>query len=97
AGYKPGEKLSSTKVYRQEKTMISFDHVVGRSIEEWAPHYITTYLLSLCREFNSWYASKKIIDESNQDIENDLLIAEKTTFILKNGLYLLGIKSPEVM
>lgn len=66
--------------------------VLQEVVDETAPQKLATYLVSLAREANSWYASNKIAgDESNE------AIAYKIKTTLKNGLHILGIKTPERM
>jgi arginyl-tRNA synthetase len=74
-----------------------FFDVVERSGKEFAPHYITTYLTELAAEFNSFYASGKIIDEN--DVTSPYRLAITRTFLhwMIGGLHLLGIKVPEKM
>lgn len=81
-----------------EKMLYRFPEVVERAGKEYAPHYLVTYLTELASAFNGFYGNEKIIDE------NDLLgssyklaLTEALAHTLKNGLHLLGVKSPERM
>jgi arginyl-tRNA synthetase len=47
--------------------------------------------------FNRWYAQGKIIDSENPDTPYKLAIVKATSTVIKKGLYLLGIESPEKM
>ncbi|MDQ5950341.1 MAG: arginyl-tRNA synthetase, partial [Patescibacteria group bacterium] len=78
-------------------TMYKFPEVVENSIASWAPHHVAIYLLELARAFNSWYGHTKVLDKENNNSSFNLTLVEKTTYILKNGLYLLGIESPDRM
>ncbi|HEY4503507.1 MAG TPA: DALR anticodon-binding domain-containing protein, partial [Candidatus Paceibacterota bacterium] len=80
-----------------EKLIIRFPEVVLRSREEYAPHHITTYLTELAGAFNSYYAGNKIIDEKNPLSSYRVAITRAFVDIMKNGLWLLGIKVPERM
>ncbi len=80
-----------------EKILYRFSEVTEESIANWAPHHVATYLLELARTFNSWYANTKVLDEENENAGFYLTLVEKTSKIIKNGLYLLGIESPEKM
>lgn len=80
-----------------EKLLARFPEVVENSINAWAPHYLTTYLLQLAQSFNSWYAHTKIIDETNSDMPYNLAITKSVAQVMKNGLWLLGISLPERM
>ena len=86
---------STTKL---EDCLIHFPEVVERSIEEWAPHHVVTYLLNLSQTFNGWYANTQIIDTSDMPAMEYKLALTKAFYItMQNGLYLLGIKTPEKM
>ncbi len=80
-----------------EKLLYRFPEVVFRSAEEFEPHYIANYLIDIARAFNTYYGNTKIIDKD--DLMSPYKIALTLAFsnIMKNGLYLLGIKAPEKM
>ncbi len=80
-----------------EKTLYKFPGVVERSISVWAPHHVANYALELARTFNSWYGNTKVLDTENPHTPFHLSLVQKTGYILKNGLYLLGIDSPKKM
>lgn len=93
-----------------EKMLYKFEEIVMRSAQEFEPHYIANYLIDLARCFNSYYASTKIIPARNADSiataggdKDDttspykIAITEAFSHVMKNGLFLLGIKVPERM
>lgn len=97
-----GIKINSVKekdrnVTEVERLAYRFREVVEKSIKEWSPHYINSYLLDLARAFNSWYGNTKIVDTENVNAGYNLAIALATATIIKNGLYLLGINTPDRM
>ncbi len=97
-GFTKNEEVSSDWIPGEvEKLLYQFPDVVENSIAAWTPHYIANYLLELSRAFNSWYGRTKILDKENQNAGFYLTLVEKTAQTLKNGLYLLGIESPERM
>ena len=72
--------------------LAKYSDVLQEVANETAPQKMSSYLVSLAREANSWYASNKIAgDQSNE------LLAYKIKTTLKSGLYILGIKTPERM
>ena len=85
------------KVADVERVLVKFPEVIELSISEWSPHYIATYLLELAQAFNSWYGNTKIIDPTNPSLQHNLLIVEAVHTTIKNGLYVLGIKTPSYM
>ena len=85
-----------TEVIELEKLLYRFSEVVERANTEYEPHYVTTYLTELAGAFNSFCANTKIVEESESaPYKVALTEAFKTT--IKNGLWLLGIKTPERM
>ena len=72
--------------------LAKYSDVLQEVANETVPQKMSSYLVSLAREANSWYASNKIAGDQS----NELLVYKiKTT--LKSGLYILGIKTPERM
>jgi arginyl-tRNA synthetase len=91
--YKVGEIISSL-----EKVLYRFPEVVELAISEYAPQYVTTYVVEIARAFNSFYGEHMIVDENNKEVtEHRLTLARATQIVIKNGLHLLGIKTPEKM
>jgi arginyl-tRNA synthetase len=73
-----------------------FPEVVLRAAEEFEPHHIATYLIELSAAFNSWYAAVQILD-GTPEASYKVALTEAFSILMKNGLYLLGIKAPEKM
>ena len=81
-----------------ERLVARFLEVVERAQREWAPHYIVTYLLELAQEFNSWYGQGKIVDDGDvSGTAYRLYVASSVRQSLINGLWVLGIETPERM
>ena len=74
-----------------------FPEIVTHAIEEWAPHFIVTYLLELSQAFNSFYGNTQIINKDDPASAYKVAITESFSIVMKNGLYLLGIDAPERM
>ena len=80
-----------------ERLLCRFPEIVLRSAEEFAPHYMINYLVELARAFNAYYGSTKIIDKDDPASPYKLALVFAFAIVMKNGLYLLGIKAPERM
>ncbi len=81
-----------------ERIVYRFEEVVLLSAQEYAPHHIVQYLLELAQAFNSWYGNTKVVDTDNVSVSaHRLAITQATGIILKRGLYLLGIDTPDRM
>lgn len=78
-----------------------FPEVVMLAGQEFAPHYVCTYLYELAQRFNSFYNKHSILGKVGEDneaqIEFRLMLTQATQQILHNGLLLLGIKPVENM
>ncbi len=80
-----------------EKLLYKFPEVVLRSAEEFEPHHIASYLIDIARAFNTYYGNTKIIDKDDLMSPYKIALTLAFSIIMKNGLYLLGIKAPERM
>lgn len=80
-----------------ERLIERFPGIVERAGSEYAPHHIVTYLIELSGEFNAFYASHKIIDETDTTSPYRLAITKAFVEVMTDGLHLLGIKVPEKM
>lgn len=81
--------------YLLERLIARFPEVVLRGENERAPHHVAQYLTSLASEWNSFYAQERIIGGEYESYK--LLVAEAFAMTMKNGLWLLGIPSPQKM
>lgn len=79
-----------------ERLVHRFPEIVDRAQKEYEPHYVATYLFELAQAFNNFYARERII-ESGDLAPYRVALTEAVSVVIKNGLYLLGIKSPERM
>ncbi|MEI8174345.1 MAG: arginine--tRNA ligase [bacterium] len=93
----PDPHTFSPEIFEIEKLLYKFGEIVERSVEEYEPHYIANYLIEVARAFNSFYGNTMIIDKEDKTSGYKVAMTYAFTFVMKNGLYLLGIKSPEKM
>lgn len=87
--------LGEPEAFELVKSLASYPQVVRRAAEEREPSEIARYLLTLCREFNSFYHAHRIIGSSQAKERLALVAAVKQ--VIASGLYLLGIGAPEGM
>ncbi len=80
-----------------EHYLVKFPEVVEQATHEWEPHHIVTYLLELSQTFNSWYGNTKIIEAEGKESQYKIALTKSFYQTMKNGLYLLGIETPEKM
>lgn len=84
--------LGSDKLIR---LLYQFPEVVERSYYDFAPQYLTTYLIELAGAFNGFYANNKIIGGDDENYFLTLTLA--VSVILKRGLETLGLPVLEKM
>ncbi|TSC66964.1 MAG: arginyl-tRNA synthetase [Parcubacteria group bacterium Gr01-1014_72] len=77
------------------RRLVRFPDVVARAAEEYAPHYLVTYLTEFASAFNNFYARVKII--GSPDEAALLALTRAVSTVLKNGLTLLGMPVVERM
>ena len=80
-----------------EKILYQFPEVVERSYNLLEPHHIATYLTELASAFNTFYGNTMILNKEDINTNYRIAIVEAFHQTMKNGLYLLGIKTPEKM
>lgn len=74
-----------------------FENTIKRAREGYDPSVVAKYLLDLAGLFNKFYANNKIIDENTNASAFRLQISEIVSIILKEGLRILGIETPNKM
>lgn len=75
----------------------SFPQMVIDAMEKNEPSFITRYITNLAQGFNKFYHECPIIVEDEKTQRARLLLVYSVKNILKTGLSLLGIESPEKM
>ncbi len=78
------------------RLLYRFPEAVEYAAHELEPHLLTNYLLEFASAFNRWYASEQILDGSTNS-PHKVALTEAVRRTLKNGLWLLGIPTPERM
>jgi arginyl-tRNA synthetase len=97
-GIVPEAELSKDIVLADfERSLYKFPEIVERAGKDFAPNYIATYITELASAFNSYYASNKIVDKNDPQSAHKVALTEAVSWVIKNGLYLLGILVPEKM
>ncbi len=82
------EKQHYFELVRQ---IASFQSVIEKAAEEYAPNVIARYLLGLAQSFNKFYSMEKINVEDSEVRNANFAISKATRIVLNEGLRLLGI------
>lgn len=77
------------------RSLIHFPEVIEEAAENFSPNLLCNYLFELSQVFNNFYQKHKILGSEKEEFRLKLTLAVGQ--ILKTGLYLLGIESPEKM
>jgi len=89
-------KISDQEVSELEKRIVRFPEIVDEAYKNLSPQLLVSFLIQIAGLFNSYYAKNKIVD-SSEESAHKVAVAKSVGQILKNGLSILGIKSPEKM
>jgi len=96
--------LSPKEEQRVIELLADFPEVVNAAARQYEPVYIATYLFKLAAAFNSVYQrrneegkSDRIISENEALTSARLSLVKAVNIVLKEGLYLLGLESPNEM
>jgi len=72
-----------------------YPEVIEVVTAELMPHHLCTYLYELAQEFNRFYENSRVIGDEREQIRLHLVIAYAN--VLKNGLTILGVPTPDRM
>jgi len=71
--------------------------IVTQAAQRYSPNILATYLFELAQTYNNFYQKHQILKAEGQARELRLVVTEQVGQTIKNGLCLLGIKTPEKM
>lgn len=75
-----------------------FPEVLEQVARDFLPNLLCGYLFELSQVFNAFYESVDVLKEANPELRLlRLKLITATAQVIRNGLYLLGIQSPEEM
>lgn len=92
----------SITLHDKEKELIKLQYDFNKILEESAnsfnPAVVANYIYELTKLFNQFYNECPVLKEENKTIkEFRILLIDKTSEIIKNGMLCLGINVPERM
>jgi len=95
---KTGE-LKSVGLNQEEllvlRALVKYPETIEQCTKMYSPNLLCNYLYDLASKFNSFYNQDKIIGSQNQEFR--IMLTAGVGQVLKNGLKLLGIETPERM
>jgi len=97
----PSVNLNFETFVEEEKAVIkllyNFPQIIVRASNDYKPHHIAQYSISLAQAFNEFYHKCPVISEVRNQMKARLLLVDCVRQVLENGLNLLGIHAPEEM
>jgi arginyl-tRNA synthetase len=79
------------------KRLEDYPRRIKLSAEAYEPSILCSYLLDLCSVFNRFYQKERIITDDKTATDARMLLVKGVQTVIKSGLNLLGIKTPERM
>lgn len=77
--------------------LTAFPEVIQNAAADYAPHQIAFYLKDLAGEFHSYYNAERMLVEDEGLKQARLALAAAVRQVIRNGLRLLGVSSPDSM
>jgi arginyl-tRNA synthetase len=93
----PDPHTFPAEIFEVEKLLYKFPEIMSRSAREYEPHHIANYLIEVARAFNGFYGNTVIVNKEDLSSGYKIALTYAFSFVMKNGLYLLGIVSPKKM
>ena len=93
----PLEVLTEPEEQELIKALLDFPATVESAAETLEPHRIATYLLETARLAHLWYHKHHVLEQTDDITRARLALARGAQIVLRNGLRILGITSPERM
>ncbi len=80
------------------KNLVRFESIICSVIAEKKPSIIIQYLQTLAKEFQTYYQSYQIVDDSNHELTRQrIFLVSVIKKVLGKGLALCGIEAPSLM
>ncbi len=78
-------------------TLARYPDVIENAAQTYEPHQLAYYLKELANDFHTYYNANQFLVENDEIRNARLTLIDATKQVIKNGLSLLGVSSPEVM
>jgi len=91
------EVLTEPEEQELIKALLDFPELVESAAESLEPHRIATYLLETARLAHLWYHKHHVLEQEEDVTRARLALARGAQIVLRNGMRILGITSPERM
>ncbi|MFX0090721.1 MAG: arginine--tRNA ligase [Candidatus Hodarchaeota archaeon] len=80
------------------KKMTNYPNIISKAADLYAPHILAKYTFELASIFNIFYENCPVSSEKNEDLKKArIVLVDAFIHVMRNCLYLLGIKEVEEM
>ena len=79
------------------KRLEAFPLAILRAAKYYEPSILSKHLLDLCSTFNRYYQHHRILTDDTELRKARIMLVDSIRQVIKNGLSILGLKSPERM
>ncbi len=79
------------------KMILKYPEEIASAAETLEPHKIANYLLRLAQVFHRFYTEHRVLTDDAIKTNSYLFLSDSVRIVLRNGLRLLGISTPEKM
>ncbi|MDE7454534.1 MAG: arginine--tRNA ligase [Clostridia bacterium] len=89
--------LDNAETLRLCKLISSFPQAVKDAAQKYEPSIISGLLIDIAQAFNRFYIEHRVLSDNLAEQNARLQVVESTGIVIKKGLSLLGIETPEKM
>lgn len=80
------------------RVLVIFENKIGEAARDYSPAVIANYVYELAREYNQFYQSIPIFNETDPaKLQLRVALSASVASVIKRGMHLLGIQVPEKM
>lgn len=99
--YDPGKTdaayLDNTEAVNLMKLIVKYPEEISDAASAMEPHRITTFLMRLAQSYHKFYTEHRILSDDSPMRGTYLSLSDAVRTVMKNGLTLIGVSSPEQM
>ncbi|MCF6159040.1 MAG: arginine--tRNA ligase [wastewater metagenome] len=91
------ELLKEDETFRLIKNLWQFPSVIQRAAESYEPSLLCNYLIDVCGNLNRFYNTYRVLSDVEELTKARVFLVDATRQVIKNGLNIIGIHSPDRM
>jgi arginyl-tRNA synthetase len=89
--------LTSERELGLAAKLAAFPEIIENAARDYAPHAIAFWLRELAAEFHAWYNAERLLVDDEAQKQARLALAVAVRQVIRNGLRILGVSSPDAM